>query len=104
MRGFTPYNSKPYNLESLILLYNSPKFLTKKNVCWPIKRSIVNFIKTRIEKYCHGSRKTNCAANSYTHVLFIVIINKPLLFLDVQSATPPKTPQETKNDVSISYS
>lgn len=51
-----------------------------------------------------GSRKSNCAANSYTHVLFIVIINKPLLFFDVQSATPPKTPQETKNDVSISYS
>jgi len=37
-------------------------------------------------------------------MLSIVIINKPLLFLDVQSATPPKTPQETKNDVSISYS
>lgn len=47
--------------------------------------------------------KSNCAANSFTHVSFLVIINKPLLFLGVQSATPPKTPQEAKNDVSTAH-
>lgn len=37
------------------------------------------------------------------HVSSLVIINKSLLFFGVQSATPPKTPQETKNDVSTLY-
>lgn len=37
------------------------------------------------------------------HVTALVIINKSLLFFGVQSASPPKTPQETKNNVSILY-
>lgn len=39
---------------------------------------------------------------SLSHVFSPIIINKSLLFVGIQSsATPPKTPQDTNNDVSI---
>lgn len=37
-----------------------------------------------------------------SHVLSPIVINKSLLFVGIQSsATPPKTPQDSNNDVSI---
>lgn len=58
--------------------------------------------KVRIEKYCHWKPQSRIVLIRM-HASSLVIINKSLLFLGVQSATPPKTPQETKDNVSTLY-
>lgn len=73
----------------------------------PVRGALAS-VEVRIQKRnmkctlsCMEATRSHSAANSFTHVSSLVIINKPLLFFGVQSATPPKTPQEAKNDVSM---